>query len=60
MSSASPLPMPAAPADTGWTPAGWRAKPALQLPQYPDAAALAAVAALLLLRAPVTVRTGTA
>lgn len=26
-----------------WTPAAWRAKPALQMPDYPDAAALAAV-----------------
>ena len=28
---------------TPWTPAAWRAKPALQMPDYPDAAALAAV-----------------
>jgi 3-deoxy-7-phosphoheptulonate synthase len=27
---------------TIWTPAAWRAKPALQMPDYPDAAALAA------------------
>jgi 3-deoxy-7-phosphoheptulonate synthase len=27
---------------TTWTPAAWRAKPALQMPDYPDAAALAA------------------
>jgi 3-deoxy-7-phosphoheptulonate synthase len=43
MSSVSPLSVPAASADSAWTPDGWRAKPALQLPQYPDAAALAAV-----------------
>ncbi len=30
-----------------WTPEGWRAKPALQLPEYPDQARLAAVEAQL-------------
>lgn len=39
MSSAMPLPRPSAAAD--WAPDSWRARPALQLPQYPDAAALA-------------------
>ena len=42
MSSVTALPVtPASPA-TPWAPESWRAKPALQLPQYPDAAALAA------------------
>lgn len=39
MSSAMPLPRQSAAAD--WAPDSWRARPALQLPQYPDAAALA-------------------
>ncbi|WP_240098966.1 class II 3-deoxy-7-phosphoheptulonate synthase [Thermomonas flagellata] len=39
MSSALPLIRPSAAAD--WAPDSWRARPALQLPQYPDAAALA-------------------
>ncbi|MFW6067230.1 MAG: class II 3-deoxy-7-phosphoheptulonate synthase [Myxococcota bacterium] len=30
---------------TGWTPDGWRSRPARQMPEYPDAQALAAVEA---------------
>src|SRR5918992_2130182 len=30
-----------------WTPGGWRSKPIVQVPDYPDAAALAAVEARL-------------
>lgn len=43
--SIAPVQAPAVPAPTaahGWTPASWRAKPALQMPVYPDAAELAA------------------
>ena len=32
---------------TDWTPASWRARPAAQMPEYPDAAALARVEAQL-------------
>ena len=41
MSSVTPLPVTPASHATPWAPDSWRAKPALQLPQYPDAAALA-------------------
>ena len=41
MSSASPLPLTPASVDA-WAPGSWRTRPALQLPHYPDAAALAA------------------
>ena len=33
---------PATPHATDWSPSSWRAKPALQMPSYPDAGALAA------------------
>ena len=42
MSSVTALPVTPASHATPWAPDSWRAKPALQLPQYPDAAALAA------------------
>ena len=42
MSSVTPLPVTPASHITPWVPDSWRAKPALQLPQYPDAMALAA------------------
>ncbi len=42
MSSVTPFPVTPASHATPWAPDSWRAKPALQLPQYPDAAALAA------------------
>ena len=41
MSSVTPLPVTPASHITPWVPDSWRAKPALQLPQYPDAGALA-------------------
>ena len=40
MSSPSPVVVPA---EQPWTPSSWRAHPALQLPHYPDAEALAGV-----------------
>ena len=44
MSSAPAVsfPPPPQPASDPWVPGSWRTKPALQLPQYPDAVALAA------------------
>ena len=39
--SVIPSPVSTSPASEGWSPASWRAKPALQIPVYPDEAALA-------------------
>ena len=41
MSPASPLPVMPASTDAAWAPDSWRSRPALQLPHYPDAEALA-------------------
>ena len=42
MPSVTALPVTPATHDAPWAPGSWRTKPALQLPQYPDAVALAA------------------
>jgi len=47
-----PARAPALPPALGWSPAGWRRREALQMPAYPDSAALEAVERRLRTRAP--------